>query len=306
MNSQKINTEVNNLESTAIVELFELDLSPFNVGVFRFHPGTNGIQTNIVWQGDEYQSLPIEMEGSEVKADGTLARPTLKVANIDGVISKIIGSYDDLVGLQVRRKRTYIKYLDAVNFENSDNPYGTPDPNSHLMDEIFNINQKKTETPEIVDFELASAIEMENVRLPARQVLSNYCPWSYRHHGCGYTGLPVATENDVPFQLSTGNGLGLTLNGDMNSDLSWSITGIYQTGDIVSMDSFDKKRKIFFVCTPTGASITKNDPRLDKANWKGDLCSKSLYGCYLRHSGQKDTIGLPYGGFVGTHKFQLR
>lgn len=306
VNLQKINSEVNNLESTSIIEMFELDLTPFNVGVFRFHPGTNGIQTNIVWQGDEYQSLPIEMDGMEVKADGTLSRPILRVANIDGVISRVIGSYDDLIGLKVRRKRTYLKYLDAENFEGSDNPYGTPDPNSHFLDEIFSINQKKTEAPEFIEFELVSAIELENVQLPARQVLSNFCPFSYRGYACGYTGPPVATDSDLIFQGSTGNHLGLTINSDMNADLSWQQSGIYSSGDVVSMESFDKSKRIFFVCTPTGGSISKSDPRLDSINWKADSCSKSVYGCYLRFSGDAHGKGIPFGGFPGTKRFNLR
>ena len=107
INTQKINVEINNLESTSIIDLYELDLSVYNVGIFRFHAGTNGIQTNIIWQGNDYQALPIEVESIESKADGTLPRPTLTIANINGAISKVINSYDDLIGLKVRRKRTY-------------------------------------------------------------------------------------------------------------------------------------------------------------------------------------------------------
>jgi lambda family phage minor tail protein L len=298
INTEKINLELHNLESTSIVELYELDLSSYNVGVFRFHPGTNGVQTNIIWQGNDYQALPIEIEGIETKADGTLPRPTLSIANINGAISKIINSYDDLIGLKVRRKRTYIKYLDAINFEGSENPYGIPDSDSHFMDEIFFVNQKTSETPEVIQFELTSSLELENVLLPARQVLSNYCSWRYRDLGCGYTGKPMATEKDIAFYSFSGFGLQLPDIYEGNQDLTWHQTGIYVSGSVVTMESFDKAQTLYFICNPTGESISGADPRLDKINWKSDQCSKSVYGCYLRFSGQENTIGLPFGGFL--------
>ena len=305
INTQKINVEINNLESTSIIDLYELDLSVYNVGIFRFHAGTNGIQTNIIWQGNDYQALPIEVESIESNADGTLPRPTLTIANINGAISKVINSYDDLIGLKVRRKRTYIKYLDAVNFVGSENPYGIPDPDSHFMDDIFFINQKKNETPQFIEFELASSLELENVLLPARRVLSNYCSWRYRGIGCNYTGKPVATEKDIAFHSFSGFGLELPEIYDPNQDLTWEQTGVYVSGSVVTMESFDKTQVLYFICSPTGESISGSDPRFDKVNWKADQCSKSVYGCYLRFSGQENQEGLPFGGFPGTREYNL-
>lgn len=306
MNNQKINVDINDLEATSIIDLYELDLSVYNIGVFRFHAGTNGIQTNIIWQGEEYQALPIEVQGIEYKADGTLPRPTFTIANINGVISKIVTTYDDLIGLQVRRKRTYIKYLDEVNFFGSENPYGISDPNSHFVDEVFYINQKKNETPQFIEFELSSNLELENVELPARQVLSNYCSWRYRGIGCGYTGRPVATDKDEPFYNISKFGRSLPETTFTNDNISWEQTGIYTSGDIVSMTSFDNTQVIYFICDPINGSISGSDPRFDKKNWIADQCSKSVFGCYIRFSGQANNVGLPFGGFPGTTKYNLQ
>jgi lambda family phage minor tail protein L len=305
MNSKKINTEIHNLESSSIVELFELDVTPYNVGVFRFHAGTNGIHTDIIWQGEDYISLPIEVEEIEAKADGTMPRPRLRVANAKGALSKVISSYEDLVGLKLRRKRTYLKYLDAANFVGSENPYGIPDIDSHFPDDVFIVNQKLSETPEALEFELASPLEMENVMLPARQVQADSCSFSYRGPSCGYGGPPIADEKDRAFFLDIGNGYGLTSNFTDNQDISWDKNAAYVSGDVVTMESFDKARKIYFVCTPSGANVSGSDPRLDKANWKSDMCSKRVYGCYLRHSDQADEAGLPFGGCPGTHRYKV-
>jgi lambda family phage minor tail protein L len=43
-------------------------------------------------------------------------RPTIKIANADGVIGTLSRANDDLVKVKVIRRRTFVKYLDAVNF----------------------------------------------------------------------------------------------------------------------------------------------------------------------------------------------
>ena len=306
MNTEKINIDVHDLEPTAVIEMFELDISPFNAGIFRFHPGTNGIHTNIVWQGNDYMALPMEVEGMEIKGDGTLARPTLTFANIEGYISKIINTYDDLIGLKVRKKTTYLKYLDAINFVGSDNPYGIPDPDSHFLDQVFVVNQKVTETSSVVQFELSSPMELENVILPARQVIANYCSWQYRGPGCNYTGIPIATEKDVLFDNFSGVGMNLPNRYNDRQDLTWQQTGVYVSGDVVTIESFTNKHPVYFICTPSGEFISGSDPKFDNINWKADQCSKSIYGCYLRFSGQQQTRGLPFGGFPGTLTFDMR
>ena len=94
---------------------------------------------------------------------------------------------------------------------------------------------------------MSSSLELENVLLPARQVLSNYCSWRYRGIGCNYTGKPVATEKDIAFHSFSGFGLELQ-KFDPNQDLTWE-TGVYVSGSVVTMESFDKTQVYILFAT---------------------------------------------------------
>ena len=123
-----------------------------------------------------------------------MPRPKLKVANVTGSITALILSYQDLVGAKVTRKRTLLKYLDAVNFVSGANP--TADPSAEFADDVYFIDRKSRETREVVEFELAAAIDLEGVSLPRRQIVQNVCPWLYRGSECGYTGTAYFNAND--------------------------------------------------------------------------------------------------------------
>jgi len=49
------------------------------------------------------------------------------------------------------------------------NPYGTPDPNAEFPQEIYSIDRKSTENREIVEFELASVLDLAGITCPKRQ-----------------------------------------------------------------------------------------------------------------------------------------
>jgi lambda family phage minor tail protein L len=194
MTSQAITSEIQKLAPSAVIELFVLDLSFFNEGVVWFHAGTNELRRQVVWQGNTYEPFPIQAEGFEFNGNGQVPRPKLKVANVTGSITALILSYQDLVGAKVTRKRTLLKYLDAVNFVSGANP--TADPSAEFADDVYFIDRKSRETREVVEFELAAAIDLEGVSLPRRQIVQNVCPWLYRGSECGYTGTAYFNAND--------------------------------------------------------------------------------------------------------------
>ncbi len=113
---QAITSEIQKLEPSAIIELFELDATAFGGDLLRFHAGTNGLRQNLVWQGNTYTAFPVQASGFDLSGNGQLPRPKLQVANITGAITLLVLTYDDLLGAKVTRKRTLAKYLDAVNF----------------------------------------------------------------------------------------------------------------------------------------------------------------------------------------------
>lgn len=178
----------------AIVELYTLDTTVTGgADVLRFTPhGPNELGNEIVFAGQIYARLPIEAEGFERSGQGALPRPKLRVANVTGLVGAIA---DDLLGAKLIRTRTFVKYLDAVNFSGG-NPQA--DPNQIIDREIWFVDRKAVENNVLVEFELASAFDLAGVRLPRRQFVQNVCPWRYRGAECGYTGGPVADEKDQP------------------------------------------------------------------------------------------------------------
>jgi lambda family phage minor tail protein L len=198
--------ELQSLAPSAIIELFELHTSlelHGNGDIYRFHSGTNMRQANgeIVWNGNRYQIFPIEASGFEYNGS-QLPRPTLRVSNLFSVITSVLLSVNqvnpgnDLIGAKVIRIRTCARYLDAVNFENNQNPFGSPDPTAEAPREIYVVDRKKAENRDYIEFELAAAIDLVNVMLPGRQCISSICQWKYRGPECGYTGSSAFDEND--------------------------------------------------------------------------------------------------------------
>src|SRR5260364_231865 len=190
-----IQTEVQKLSPSALVELFELDLRLWGGEILRFHAGVNALGRDVVWQGQPYVRLPIEAEGFERRGQGALPRPRIRVANIGGLLGAEARAFEDFVGCRLIRKRTFARFLDAVNF-----PEGNPeaDPNQHFSDEIWSVDRKAAENAVSLEFELAASIDLPGVRLPGRQVIPATCTWVYRSAECGYTGNAYFGENDRP------------------------------------------------------------------------------------------------------------
>lgn len=203
-----ISAEIQSLSPTAIIELFELDMSHRQLPSSYFHAGTNGVSQGVVWQGIRYFSIPIEAEGfSRSSSNTTLPRPKLRIANVGGLLSAEIAANDDLVGAKVIRRRTFAKYLDEINFP-SGNPSANPD--QFLPDEVWFVDQKTSENKYMIEWELASAFDLQDVKLPRRQIIQNGCPFGYRvwiesegrfdytsAGDCGYAGSAYYDKNDI-------------------------------------------------------------------------------------------------------------
>lgn len=183
--------DIQTLQPGAVIELFEMELNGETV---RFHAGTNALFQPVIWGGESYAPLPIQADGFDLTTSGSLPRPRLRVANIDGVVSQALLE-GDIVGARVVRRRTLARYLDAANF-----PAGNPhaDPTAEMAPDVFYIDRKTSENRVVVEFELASSLDVGVVKLPKRQIIQNSCSWRYRGAECGYAGPPVATTFDSP------------------------------------------------------------------------------------------------------------
>jgi phage-related protein len=194
--------EVSKINPSNIIELFELELVTAihgNNSTYRFHNGVSEYQgSNIVFNGNSYTRMPIEAEGFDYSGK-TLPRPTLRISNLLGTITSLLLTLPQgLEGAKVTRIRTLERYIDDINFETDQllledgnyflledgnyisqegvaNPHGDPDTVTFPY-EIFTIDRKSSENREVVEFELAADFDVQNVRLPKRQVLPSDFP----------------------------------------------------------------------------------------------------------------------------------
>jgi lambda family phage minor tail protein L len=178
MSTDPVFSEVQKINPSAIIELFTLQLDNSLHGattIYRFHSGSNlNANGEIVWAGNPYQRFPIEATGFAYQR-GQIPRPKLIVSNALGTISAILllvnqtTAGNDLTGATFTRIRTMARFLDAANFSGGSNPLGTPDPTAEFKRQIYTVDRKSAENREVVEFELAGAIDMAGVRAPKRQ-----------------------------------------------------------------------------------------------------------------------------------------
>lgn len=198
-NTYGIRGDVQTYEPGSIISLFELDLSALPGGpgepLYFCPAGPNSLGASVVWQGITYQSFPIEATGFEWTGKGPIPRPTIRASNIAGSITYLLLNYQDMVGAKVVRRRTLVKYLDAVNFSGGNT---SADPTAHFPDDIFYIKRKVRENKQMVELELGSSMDVQGIMIPLRQIIANVCTWQYRSTECGYAGGAVAKVDDTP------------------------------------------------------------------------------------------------------------
>jgi phage-related protein len=146
--------ELQSLSNKSIIELYSITLVSALHGstdVTRFHSGVGmNSNANIIWQGNTYTKFPVIAEGFEYVGRGTLPRPTLTVSNVLGTITALMAT---------------------VNATTPFNDlHGTPSSSTELPQEIYFIDKKTIETRDLVQFECVSALDLENIRAPKRQV----------------------------------------------------------------------------------------------------------------------------------------
>ena len=180
--------------SAEIVDLFTLDIAVLlpagsaEQSTYKFCNWTQVGGNDVVYQGDTYTAIPMQADGFARTGSGQLERPTLTFSNIGLAITGLTNTYDDLVGATVQRIRTLTTYLD-----------GQPaaDPDAFWGPEEWVVEQKATESPLNVVFQLAVPFDLEGQTLPGRRLLREQCQWIYRSNiGCHYTGTGYWNAND--------------------------------------------------------------------------------------------------------------
>jgi len=209
----------------ALIELFQLELNVPQHGVaetYYFHAGTSlNNNGDLIWAGQPYMALPIEVEGFEYSGQGTLPRPRMRISNIMGYITELLSTLPEgLEGAKFTRIRTLARFIDSNNFpagvdylltedsfalmyedstfiyQEVGNPFGNPDPLAEFPREIFFVDRKSAENRDVVEYDLASAFDMALVRAPKRQCITR-CQWVYRSNECSYAGTNYFNVSDV-------------------------------------------------------------------------------------------------------------
>lgn len=294
MSEQLVQIESMRFTPSTLVSLYTLNGQSIGLEeVFTFCDMTSSSYQSIIFNGITYAPFPIISAKFGYDGTGKPVRPSLTASNINGFVSQLLLNNQNLLGAMFIRQRVFARFLDAANWTNGVNPWGTPDPTAAYPQEIWYVNRKTQENQQLVEWELASLFETDGVKLPRRQMTANVCGSKYRDpETCGYSGVPLADKNNKPFGVG---GYGLTL----NSRGTWSPSTGYNAGDYVIIYSNVPQfvgLPLYYVCLVNGTAGNAQSPINSSSNWVQDACPKSINGCKIRFPAPQT---LRYGGFAG-------
>jgi lambda family phage minor tail protein L len=156
------------------------------------------------FQGHTYTPLPIQADGFAWSARGPLPRPRLRVTNIGNLVGSLMVAFGDLCGARVTRISTFAHYLEGGAWQHSAAMWPL---------DIYVVDRKVGHDKYMVEWELVSILDLENVTLPGRHCIRDQCPRTYRV----WTGTAFDyTRASCPYA----GGTFFTLNGDHTADPS--------------------------------------------------------------------------------------
>lgn len=203
---------VQSLNPGNLVDLYTIDLSVIGFAVqLYFTPSAQSGQ-NLVYGGITYVSANVQMSGFKKNSDATTVQPELVIPNIDKGGTALVLAYNDLIGAQVTRRRTFQGFLDFLSDGVTPNQFA--DASSQFIPEIWYIEQKTEHTRSSIKFLLASVTDWNGQFLPTRRVWKDLCERTYRFYSGGsfnYTGVTCPYTGSSYFDV---NGNATTAAGD--------------------------------------------------------------------------------------------
>jgi lambda family phage minor tail protein L len=167
-------SEIQKLDPSAILELFTLDCTVVGGGIMRFVKSSDSNQS-VIYQTLVYTPVDVMFNGLETSGQGALPTPTLSIANSDGaqggVIQAVVNSLGDLNGCRLTRIRVNARFLD-------NRP--DADPAAFFGPDIYAIEQKTSDTPTEIVWELSASIDQAGRSIPGRPAVRNNCLSRYR------------------------------------------------------------------------------------------------------------------------------
>jgi lambda family phage minor tail protein L len=168
-------------QGSALVELFELQKSD-NTFVY-ITPGEDSDGSSLQMYDYEnnttlrtYAPYPVTADGFDIKVTGAISRPTCSFSNIGNNFTTLIGTtdIDGLLGKKFIRRISLKKYL-----ANEPSDPGSGAQPVEFVRQVWTISRIVDRDASSIVFELASPFDLQGVKIPARQIVANACPWEY-------------------------------------------------------------------------------------------------------------------------------
>ena len=154
--------------------LYELDLTPIGGAVLHVVNAEESRGASVVtFGGIGYAPWPFELGGTDRGLNALEPRPSLNISNLGRFWDGHLFDYGNLIGAKIRRIRTFDTFLDGQPNASTSQTF-TPDV--YILDKLIHHDDVR------IEFECATPLDLERIKLPAQVMTADYCPRIYRRY----------------------------------------------------------------------------------------------------------------------------
>lgn len=190
--NQNIAEDVQSLQPGELVTLFELDTSIIG-GVTYYFTMSKFEDSPVSYNSQIYNPLNVEAEGFDVTGKGQLPRPKMRIALFGSTaadtLRAAIEAGQDLLGCELKRRRTFRKYLDGEAEASWQAQFPT---------DVFVIERKSYMDNRVIEWELSAYMDHEGRKIPSRRMLRDRCNRRYRIYNAESSSDPWIA-GDCPY-----------------------------------------------------------------------------------------------------------
>ena len=250
----------------------------------------------IVFDGETYYALPMQVDGLSISNSGAMNRPTLTFANVESIIrdTSLFQNADDggtdgianfkldnLLGKTLTERTTLEKYLTIDPTVSTSRAIVEYPTRKYIIDRI------KSKTADLVMFELAAPYDLEGVTLPSRVVIGKYCPWEYQGRtfstpvgACTWPANgKVPSDAGDSYVYFTANdeaiiwwGLIHNVGGSVKSGKTWDSSTTFNSSSLDALaadgDSSPSWNERTYTYWKARATNTNSEPAPNNSNWE--------------------------------------
>lgn len=166
-NTQQLDAQAQKLDYGTILELLEVDASAMGGSIHRIVNSRTDAGA-VTFEGMIFTPVPFKSEGWAWDSTGSPPRPTVTVADVDGLLLYATMAAQDYVGVPVRRWLTTTELL-------STGTYRGP--------EIWQVLRKMEADGSYLKFELGTVFDASTAQIPARVMIKADFPGLGRSTG---------------------------------------------------------------------------------------------------------------------------